>query len=476
VADARKRLALPQPARLAALAGDGQGRMSVPGGGWRHWVRLRDESGSWRPMMALNVSGRELTEGEAIWVAWCETNPAVMLRILGRVGCALPTQVIHMAGSGQGGAAWTEPSGGPATEHSWDHWPTQFAFLANGSYLVTDDGSFPTGSWPIYQVDSSGAITVWAFPSSGAEPTIDDWLDGESINDWNAGGNSDDEHSAVAIDAQGNVYFEAHSQYADQVVKVANGSPNMTFIMGALPEAGSFPFGDLPGTLYQIPGAPAEERHAWMENARFAVSPDGALYIATSMAHFVVLRITPPDTGGTVEIIAGTDQQQAPADPDDAGNGNGGDPLAARLFNPGQMAFDSQGNLFIADHRSIRKVTLVNGQPTLIEQFAKPLYLTGSMFAVAVDACDNVYFYDQIDLPRTGFPNIIDTYDAIVRVPSSGGAREAVVVDRGSQSDQMGTQSANDAYLLDPVMCLAFDSAGNLWFSDQGGTIRKATL
>ena len=98
------------------------------------------------------------------------------------------------------------------------------------------------------------------------------------------------------------------------------------------------------GTAGDTDGPATTARFRWeqgtvpMPSGALALGPDGALYIADSLNHKIrrLDLIT-----NTVSTIAGTGEAGL--------SGDGGAPLAARLHNPRDIAFASDGRLFVAD-------------------------------------------------------------------------------------------------------------------------------
>ncbi len=123
----------------------------------------------------------------------------------------------------------------------------------------------------------------------------------------------------------------------------------------------------------------------------------GNMYIADSLNHRI-RRIT---TAGTISTFAGTGA---------AGySGDGGPATAAMLNQPGAMAFDSTGNMIIADsqNRRIRKIHASSGIITTIAGTGTEGYSGDGGLAIyamlhravdlAIDTSGNIYFADSVD-------------------------------------------------------------------------------
>jgi sugar lactone lactonase YvrE len=136
-----------------------------------------------------------------------------------------------------------------------------------------------------------------------------------------------------------------------------------------------------------------------------AVDPAGNLYIAATNSN-VILKITAA-TGATTTVAGG------------AGQGFGGDngaATSAKLYLPGGVAVDSNGNLYIADTNNdrIRKVAAGTGTITTVAGDGYAAFsgdngpATGAQLnapqGVAIDSSGNVYIADSHN-GRTGDNN-----------------------------------------------------------------------
>lgn len=194
------------------------------------------------------------------------------------------------------------------------------------------------------------------------------------------------------------------------------------------------------------------------------VDSKGNVYVSDTY-NSLIRMITP---AGAVSTVAGTPATIGYAD---------GPAASAQFYAPQGSAFDSQGNLYVADfgNNVIRKITAAgvvstyagNGTAGYRNGAATAANLTGTtdtlcMFnnpqAVAVDVAGNVYVADRGN-------NVIRKILTTGRVITIAGTRTAGYVDATDELASFNNPSG-----------IAVDAQGNVYVADQGNSaIRKIT-
>ena len=338
-------------------------------------------------------------------------------------GTNLPNDIITtVAGSGVKGFAG---DGDAATNASLDY-PTGVAFDAAGNLYIAD-----TDNERIRKVDTNGIITTVAGNGTAAYAG-----DGQAATNANLHYPWD-----LVLDTAGNLYFA--DTYNSRIRKVATNG-----IITTVAGNGTAAFGGDGGAATNA-----------SLNYPYGVALDaaGTLYISDGNNN----RIRKVDVKGIISTVAGGGYEA------DGKVGDGSTAAGAVLYNPSQIAFDSAGDLYIADSSDnrIRKVG-ANGIITTVAgngaegsagdgddaTNASFDYPTG----VALDGYGDLYIADYSNnrVREVNTNGIINTIaGGGTAYPGNGGA----------------ATNANIGGLYSGPQRVALDAAGNLYFGETKG-------
>ena len=183
-----------------------------------------------------------------------------------------------------------------------------------------------------------------------------------------------------------------------------------------------------------------------------AVDSSGNVYVSDTNNH-VVRKIT---SGGTISTYAGNNGFGA------GYAGDGGPANNAQLFYPAGLAFDSSGNLYIADsqNNAIRKVIASNSQITTAVGSGATSGRLSNPTGVAVDSSGNIY------IASPGNNRILKYSGGSLSTFAGAGTAAGFSGDGGL---------AIIAQLADP-QGVAVDAAGNVYIADTvNSRIRKVS-
>ncbi len=364
-----------------------------------------------------------------------------------RLFCALlvtGSQIVHASG-----IITTDAGGGQPPENI----PAISADIQAQSVDVDSVGDlYIAGEFRVFKVNTDGIISTVA--GTGRIP-------GRGTSGYNGDGipalDADlSNPSAVAVDSIGNLYIADRDNGRIRKVDSAG-------IISTVAGGGSFSFDD--------EGGPAINSHLGYP-ADIAFSENGDLYIADSDYH----RIRKIDANGIITTVVGNCTL---ASCSGSFSGDGGLASTAGLNHPAGLAFDADGNLYIADtgNNRIRKVD-GNGIITTVagnglagfdgDGSAAISAKLNSPSAVAVDAAGNLYINDGV----AGSNYFPDSGNHRVRKVDASGII-TTIVGNGAAGFSGDDGVAIDAQLNYPSG-LAVDDRGNLFIADRGNNrVRK---
>jgi sugar lactone lactonase YvrE len=218
------------------------------------------------------------------------------------------------------------------------------------------------------------------------------------------------------------------------------------------------------GSLQPAPGIAALTYSIGLPSA-VTVDPAGGFYFASTSVGLPIRRsaVYHVAADGTIQLVAGSMYGVT------GSSGDGGPALSALLWNPGSMALDPSGNLYIADtgNARIRKVT-PRGIITTVAGAGTPGYSgdggpataarIDSGLGIAVDAAGNLYIaeYQNHRVRKVGLDGVIQTItgNGVAGYAGDGGPAAAA---------QIGFPTA-----------VAVDLIGDIFIADsQNSRIRK---
>ena len=394
-------------------------------------VRKRLPAPDLLPTLPPATSGKELPKGRA---AEPSSPPE------GEAGRDRPTFEKAIGGSAKEDTEAARPD---ATD------PLQARFNYPRGITVDSSGA-------VYIADSNGNRVVKVTPQGKLAPVTGSgkwWFSGDGDYAVRAEVASPED---VAVDSRGNVYIADRGN--SRIRKIDRGGIITTV-------AGSGRPGEL---AFSGDGGPASE--ARLSVLGLAVDRSDNLYFADMANH----RIRKVDRKGVVTTVAGS----GPSAPEEGGYaGDGGPATKARLYQPNDVAFDGDGNMYIADSGNglIRKVdtdgiitTVAGGHFSLpIREDATPAMKTGlsQPFGLAVDSKGNLY--------------ISDTYLNCIRKVTPDGKIETVAgnPDPGPGSEgYTGDNGPAKKALIHTPHRIALDAKDNLYIMDAyNNRVRKVS-
>jgi sugar lactone lactonase YvrE len=369
---------------VVKVAADGSQATTIAGTGTPGF------SGDAGPATAAELnapSGVTLDEAGNIYIADTQNH---------RIRMIAPDGIITtIAGAGMCGFSG---DGGPALSAQLCQ-PAQTLFDSSGSLLIAD-----YGNQRVRKMTLGGTIATIA-GSGNQDPNL--FYPGSS-------GNGGPEIHAtfallggIAFDSAGNLYVS--DTFGSNIRQIAADGTVSTF-------AGT----GQPG--YSGDGGTATQADIYYPGP-LSVGPDGALYVTTQDSR---IRKIAPD--GIISLVAGTGTGTGL----NRDNGDGGPAVDATLNEPGGVAFDEHGNIYIADtsNARVRKIDS-NG---IIATVAGPGQQGVDYYnAVAVDPRGNLYVAWTHALPAS-------VYSTVNRVNADGSLTPVA----GSGQPCMGAETFTD--------------------------------
>ncbi|MGH8245848.1 MAG: hypothetical protein ACREUU_05380, partial [Gammaproteobacteria bacterium] len=293
--------------------------------------------------------------------------------------------------------------GGPATSASLNE-PTTLAFDATGGFCI-----FDSSNYRIRYVNSSGIITTIAGNGRRRRGALN-LGDGGPATSASLVALLGGVSSGMVLDPGGNLIFAD-----DERVRRISPSGIITTVAG----------GGLPGVVGD--GGPATA--ADLRATGIALDSAGNTYVSDRAYH----RVRKVSPSGTITTVAGNGTPGF--------SGDGGPATAASLDEPGSLASDRTGNLYVVDRRNsrVRKIS-PSGTITTVAANIRAV-------ALAVDGVGNIL--------------IAESADSRVRRLSPEGT-----ITRIAGGDVYGDGWPSTSATLSNPQGVAVDSVGNIYVSE----------
>jgi sugar lactone lactonase YvrE len=260
--------------------------------------------------------------------------------------------------------------------------------------------------------------------------------------------------TAATLNHPCGLLFNSHgelmiSDQGNEIIRLVDTSGNISTIIGT-PTIASYG-GD---------GGPATA--AMFDNpTRMAYDHFGNLYISD----YHNQRIRKVDVSGIVTTYAGTGYPGF--------SGDGGPAILAEIFQPTDVAFDGDGNLYITDqlNNRIRKVDAASGKISTVVGVGTTGYSGDGGPATAAE----LYYPSTVTFDALGNMYIDDAYNDAIREVSPSGVISTAV--GNGTSGFTGDGGAATSATLNQPWEITVDACGNLYIADAfNDAIRKVTF
>ncbi len=325
--------------------------------------------------------------------------------------------------------------GGPAVQALLNR-PFSVALDSAGNFYIAD-----YGNWVIRKVANGTISTVAGNNALGPGYAGDGGPANQAELNYPRG---------VAVDSGGtNIYIA--DTYNSRIRKVANGT--ITTVAGNGTQGN---LGD---------GGPATQAEI---NRPFGVAVDSAanLFIADAY-NYSVRKVA----SGTITTVAGSGTSGF--------TGDGGAATSARLNSPGSVVVDGSGNLYIADVQNCRIRKVAASTITTVAGGAGGGEAGGGIWGYAGDhgpaTLAELYQPGAVAVDHSGNLYIADTYNYVIRKVTPDGTITTVAGTGNFGYTGDGGQATSAT--LDVCYGVAVDAAGNIYIADTGNNaIRKVTV
>jgi hypothetical protein len=331
--------------------------------------------------------------------------------------------ITSVAGSNKTG---TTPVPVPATSGKLSE-PSGLAFDAEGNLYIADSGSQPTSQAHIYEVNTSGLMSLYAGSTSALGIVAPNG--GAALGSWISG------TSSLVFDSAGNLFIAAST---DSVIdEIPAGMTSLQIYAGQFRKAGSTgDNGSATSAKFALP-------------LSIAIDSANNLYVADPTNHSI-RKITPG--GNSVLTVAGTTGTGCTAE---ANCGDGGVATAAKMDYPDGVFVDGNDNIFVVDQNLNNLRVVYNG---------------GAAVACLIALENPTLFPLPVGSKCSGPTSPVPT-----TLPTPGHIYFLAGISAGCSNMPCGDgQLASSAGFFSPPGGLTIDGAGNIFINDSNDVlIRK---
>ena len=261
--------------------------------------------------------------------------------------------------------------------------PLSMAFLKNGDLIIVD-----SGCGKIRKISAASSI-ITTLVGTGVIAYKDGFANESFIG-----------ATSVAVDENNTIFFADYASsrirklQGDIVSTVAGDGKKLVVGSGAVPTTIN---GGSDALKVSVPGP-----------RMLTFGPDKHLYISDDIAN-AIFRFFP--NTGKIELFAFKPWEITPPLPlPSNGNGDGGSATSAIIYSPSQLAFDSVGNLYVAESNGnrIRMISVTSGKVSTIagngtrsfsgDRGIPASAMLASPLGLAVDSFGNLFFSESASL------------------------------------------------------------------------------
>ncbi|MFI5335407.1 MAG: immunoglobulin domain-containing protein [Opitutales bacterium] len=385
----------------------------------------------------------------------------------GNVAPSISTQPASQTVTAGSAASFTvAASGTPAPTYQWQKGGVSISNATGTSYSIASAQSSDAGSYTVVVTNSAGTVTsaaatltVNAATSGNTAPTIGTQPTSQTVST----GHNVSFYGSATGNPTATYQWQISTNSGSSWANVAGGSPyggvntnTLTITNATAGLNGSqyrFVATNTAGTVTSNAVTLTVGTAVFPSPIALVVDSSGTLWVSDNSAN-TIEKIT----GGTASLFAGTAGQQGSTD---------GTGTAALFRQPGGLAVDSAGNLYVADtgNSIIRKITASGVVTTFAGSASSQGHQDGTGTAASFNAPA------ALALDSAGNLYVADTGNSVIRKITAAGVVTTLAGTAGTRGTADGTGTAA---LFNQPAGIAVDNSGTLYVSDTvNQTIRR---